>query len=326
MQGPPAIADAPRGDLFSAQAAIPAPTGRIDPFDVFDPPTDTILPGGTHTFDEVRIRAGVTVTATGNITITVANNLDIAGALKADCFGIALHVKGDLSITGAVDNSCSGDATNAGDLVILTYGGYMDFGEADTRGSVGTSGDLKVSDDPDLEDWELDVLPFARSSTALSPVCSAEADRLAGIAISDFPMEVAFYGNAADPDGGPVSYAWNFGDGASGAGREPIHEYAIWGSVRRRAHVDRRRRSDLRGRPAHRDRRWRNQSPRHARRVGRAASLGSRGWGGSGLLFRQSGPAGAGCHVSLGLRRPGHIRGSGSGAYIPGSWPISRDT
>jgi PKD repeat protein len=59
------------------------------------------------------------------------------------------------------------------------------------------------------------------------PVASASAGPTSGIA----PLAVSFDGTAShDPDGSIASYAWTFGDGATGTGSTASHTYASPGS------------------------------------------------------------------------------------------------
>jgi len=65
------------------------------------------------------------------------------------------------------------------------------------------------------------VLPVS-GSTNQPPVASATASPASGPA----PLAVSFNGTASsDPDGTIVSYAWNFGDGATGSGATSSHTY-----------------------------------------------------------------------------------------------------
>jgi PKD repeat protein len=190
---------------------------------------DAELAGGEHTFSSVNIPADVTVTVTDDVVIHVTGDTNIAGTLTGDCVRIALQGQGDVTITGTVDNQCAEDAEDTADLVIQTDGGNLAIGALDAPAEIHTSGTLEFTNDPSIEEWEFDVLPDERSSTPLPPVCSAWADTLVGTALPDSPVEVAFYAAGADPDGGPVTYAWDFGDGASSAEREPLHAYSSWG-------------------------------------------------------------------------------------------------
>jgi PKD repeat protein len=190
---------------------------------------DAELAGGEHTFSSVAIPADVTVTVTDDVVIHVTGDTNIAGTLTGDCVRIALQGQGDVTITGTVDNQCAEDAEDTADLVIQTDGGNLVIGTLDAPAVIHTSGTLDFTNDPSVEEWEFDVLPDERSSTPLPPVCSAWADTLVGTALPDSPAEVAFYAAGADPDGGAVTYAWDFGDGASSAEREPHHAYSSWG-------------------------------------------------------------------------------------------------
>lgn len=52
------------------------------------------------------------------------------------------------------------------------------------------------------------------------------------------PLLVSFNGSASsDPDGAVVSYAWNFGDGATGSGATASHTYAAAGAFAARLTV-----------------------------------------------------------------------------------------
>ena len=190
---------------------------------------DAELAGGEYTFSSVDIPADVTVTVTDDVVIHVTGDTNIAGTLTGDCVRIALQGQGDVTITGTVDNQCAEDAADTADLVIQTDGGNLAIGALDAPAVIYTSGTLDFTNDPSIEEWEFDVLPNERSSTPLPPVCSAWTDTLVGTAMPDSPAEVVFYAAGADPDGGPVTYAWDFGDGASSAEREPHHAYSSWG-------------------------------------------------------------------------------------------------
>lgn len=44
------------------------------------------------------------------------------------------------------------------------------------------------------------------------------------------PLPVQFAANGADPEGGPLTYAWNFGDGGAATASNPPHTYATAGT------------------------------------------------------------------------------------------------
>ncbi|MFJ4911584.1 PQQ-dependent sugar dehydrogenase [Streptomyces sp. NPDC088726] len=60
-----------------------------------------------------------------------------------------------------------------------------------------------------------------------SPVAKAAADRTSG----PTPLDVAFSADgSADPEGGAISYAWDFGDGATSTEANPQHTYTTAGT------------------------------------------------------------------------------------------------
>ena len=213
-------------------SAIPGLEAPGSPLAAFDPITHTVLPGGNYSYDAFTIRSGIVVTFTGAVSVSVAGDLDIAGRLIGDCFPLALHVQGNITITGTVDNRCTTPSNDPGDLTIYTYGGDMLIGTVDTPAELYSAGSTNLSNDPTLQEWEFDVLPNERSTTPLPPVCAAEADTLVGAALVSptAGAEVAFYGEGADPDGGPVTYSWDMGDGGSSTEQSPVYTYTTWGT------------------------------------------------------------------------------------------------
>ena len=222
-------APAPQAPAASGDVLMPVIFDPAAQPIVFDPPADTVLPGGNYTFISMTIRAGVTVTATGGVHITVLGDAEIAGELLGDCTHITVLAQGDLTVTGVVDNECSGDATNPGDISLYSDGGNMAIGTIDTPVTLRSSGGLDVGNDPHAQEWEFDVLPHQRATSPLAPVCSATADTLVDSVFAGSSVEVTFTGEGVDPDGGPVYYTWDFGDGATGTGQEPIHAYDVAG-------------------------------------------------------------------------------------------------
>jgi PKD repeat protein len=196
----------------------------------FYPTSDTQLPGQVYHFSEINIPAGITVTVTGDVSLYASGLITITGNLVGDCHLIEIYGQSNISITGKVDNHCTTSTPDPGDLVIHTRNGNLAIGTGDTPAALQTSGSLDVANAPDLQDWEFDVLPDQRSNTLLPPVCSASADTLVDTVVSGFPVEVAFFGEGADPDGGPVTYHWSFGAAMASNERDPVHAFTSWGA------------------------------------------------------------------------------------------------
>jgi PKD repeat protein len=68
---------------------------------------------------------------------------------------------------------------------------------------------------------------FINVSENLPPVASITADVTQGYA----PLAVSFNGSESyDPEGGPITWAWDFGDGGSSTDTNPVHVYSTPGS------------------------------------------------------------------------------------------------
>ena len=198
----------------------------------FNPSSNITLTGGTYNFTSFNIPLGITVTLLDGSSIIVSGDVIINGALQADCHSLALQGLSNVSISGTIDNHCSNITANPGDLSIsATPSGTLSIGTPATGAPLQTSGNLEVTNDTSLQDWEFDVMPFQRSSSKLPPVCSAQSDTLEDTVVPDFPIDVSFFGNGADPDGGPVTYQWVFGDWVTATSglQNPTHSYTTIG-------------------------------------------------------------------------------------------------
>lgn len=83
-------------------------------------------------------------------------------------------------------------------------------------------GDLTFVDLGDFGDGSGTVVAVRYPGGNRAPVASPAADRTNGPA----PLTVSFDGTASsDPDGDPLSFRWQFGDGASSAASGPSHTY-----------------------------------------------------------------------------------------------------
>ena len=110
-----------------------------------------------------------------------------------------------------------------GDIVYLTQGPegalyYIDLGVADTTGQIGVSKIRRIS--------------FVGSNQP--PVAQASANPTSG----PTPLVVNFSSaGSSDPEGQPLTYAWNFGDNTTSTAANPTHTYTTPGPYQARLTV-----------------------------------------------------------------------------------------
>jgi glucose/arabinose dehydrogenase/PKD repeat protein len=110
-----------------------------------------------------------------------------------------------------------------GDIVYLTQGPegalyYIDLGVADTTGQIGVSKIRRIS--------------FVGSNQP--PVAQASANPTTG----PTPLVVNFSSaGSSDPEGQPLTYAWNFGDNTTSTAANPTHTYTTPGPYQARLTV-----------------------------------------------------------------------------------------
>src|SRR5262245_25901868 len=78
------------------------PTGNDNGFH----PTSNTSLSGSVTYTSVNIPAGVTVTASSDLTMAVSGDVTIAGTLAAPCHALTLTAEGLLTVTGTIQNDC----------------------------------------------------------------------------------------------------------------------------------------------------------------------------------------------------------------------------
>jgi hypothetical protein len=161
---------------------------------VLEPSRDSAI-GGTINAKRVRIPAGITLTVTSALVLTVEESAEIAGTLRGPCTGMTIDAQGDLVIKGAIDNACAGPAENPAPLQLNGRGGYAIDG-----GTITTDGDFEITNDPTLTDADVPaapgLAPAAAAASARPPgVCRLAAGRItAGSRARD--------GAAGSPNGG----------------------------------------------------------------------------------------------------------------------------
>jgi PKD repeat protein len=197
----------------------------------FNPQSSIQLAGGDYTFDGFDIPPGVTVTLLGPVTVRVNGPISVGGALVGDCVAVTLEGAGDVTITGSVDNRCSDpDASHPGPLTIAA-GAALNIGTVETAALVESSGDIKFTNDRTLQEWQFALLDEQRSAELLPPVCTANANTHWQSVLPDEPAPVQFTASGVDPDGGPVTFAWDVGDGSPAiTGDQISHLYTAPGA------------------------------------------------------------------------------------------------
>ena len=118
--------------------------GGTGPDSDFHPTSNTNL-SGSITYKSVNIPAGVTVTGTSDLNLTVTGDVVIAGTLTVPCHTVTITSNGLVTVSGTVTNVCGAPAQSGNQLAIIGKGGY-DFEGA----HVLASGNIVIVDGPNL--------------------------------------------------------------------------------------------------------------------------------------------------------------------------------
>ncbi|MEZ4586726.1 MAG: hypothetical protein R2909_10030, partial [Gemmatimonadales bacterium] len=146
------------GNGVAGNPATFTATAQLDPL---EPSQDTTL-SGTVTAATLTVAAGVTVTVNGSLTLNVSGAASIAGSIQGDCVDVALNVDGALALTGTLANDCAAlPDDDPPTLAIVALGGMTVSG----AGTINTSGDFSVTDDPTITDADFAPGGFAAPSS-----------------------------------------------------------------------------------------------------------------------------------------------------------------
>jgi len=180
----------------------------------FQPTYSQIIKDGSYTVPSVNVPEGVTLTLEGNLTLTVENEVSIAGDIHGDCATLSILAGSMINLSGNINNSCTTPDSSA-DIYIHSQNSTVSIGSADPQGGIFSSGDLTVYSGPILEEWEYDFPPSMRSDSSLSPVCYAISRSIREGITTNSGALFEFEGFGLDPDGGELQYDWNFSDGTT---------------------------------------------------------------------------------------------------------------
>ena len=110
----------------------------------FHPTTNTNL-SGSVSYKSVNIPAGVTVTGSSDLSLTVTGDVVIAGTLTAPCHSLTITASGALTVNGTVNNACTDANPNAPQLAMIGKSGYHFEGA-----TIHSSGNIVIVDGPNL--------------------------------------------------------------------------------------------------------------------------------------------------------------------------------
>jgi hypothetical protein len=133
----------------------------------FNPSGNTSLEGGTYSYTEFNIPAGVTVALNGSVVINVAGPTHIAGSIVGDCRSLEIHSAESLVLDGTIDTRCTNQDDQGGD-VSLVVTGAMTLGSPPVDGSAIISGGDIILSDGEIDDLDYPpIVPEANQPTLI---------------------------------------------------------------------------------------------------------------------------------------------------------------
>lgn len=131
------------------------------PGDEFSPTTDVQLEG-SHVYDAVEIPAGVTVTASSDLTLRSRGAVRIRGRIVAQAHQITVRSTSSMQISGELRNASSGPPGDDPPGITLISNGDLELDSA----RVSTDGDLLLQTDSTLTDADFPDSTLAPRSEA----------------------------------------------------------------------------------------------------------------------------------------------------------------
>jgi PKD repeat protein len=195
----------------------------------FAPTASMVIESGSYHVESVNIPASVKVDFSGDVEMIVDSDMAVSGTIAATCSNMRFVVGGNLDFSGAMNNQCSGDVENPPGIFMQIQGDSVGLGEIDSTAEIKSSGDVTVIIGPEREAWEYDMHPDVRPAEKTAPVCSATSDTAGLTLFQGEPATAVFSASGVDPDGGPVSYYWSFGDGETSSEQNSAHAFRTAG-------------------------------------------------------------------------------------------------
>jgi len=109
-------------------------------------PQESVSLSGDHSYQSVNIPAGVTVTASGDLNLTVSEDVTITGNLRGDCVSVDIAGGGAVLLEGIVENQCTVAPDGAGPPLTIIGNGTFDIDGA----TMESSGEITLKNDPSI--------------------------------------------------------------------------------------------------------------------------------------------------------------------------------